>query len=469
MLRIKNPLHARMLQHVRKHFNRRRLIIGVAAILALFVIANGITWLVYRERMYPHSGVNGWQVGNKSYSEVGRIRMLSNTFVFQTNYAQKSIATKDLGAQANWPGTLRYIKSHKPFLPIAGLFGRHDYDLLIDYNQKELDKAVADLVAYFARPSIDWNIDISSGEPKLIKGKDGTAVDRATLKLRFYQGISNGFVTVPTKSVAPKVSNKELQPLVTQLTAKRQVKLSYAYNGSVKKPSSLDILSWYDITSSAISLNKTRVSSYLSGLGTGLGIRVQNLTQLTNDTATALEEQTALTATITAAPKAVKQYTFCVRAKNVSDSELPGFAAKIASTLNDPRGWSLDGQVSFTQVSSGCSMVMWLSAAADMPSFGAICDSTWSCTVRPNVIINYDRWTGASDAWNASGGSLDDYRSMVINHESGHWLGFGHRYCGGAGQQAPVMQQQSISLQGCTFNPWPSDAEKNTLKAQLGL
>ncbi|MET1033315.1 MAG: DUF3152 domain-containing protein, partial [Candidatus Saccharimonadales bacterium] len=99
----------------------------------------------------------------------------------------------------------------------------------------------------------------------------------------------------------------------------------------------------------------------------------------------------------------------------------------------------------------------------------AICDSLWSCRVGPNVVINFDRWQGASSSWNANGGTLDDYRHMVINHETGHWLGFGHASCGGAGQLAPVMQQQSIDLQGCKFNPWPSTSEITTLRRTLGL
>lgn len=75
------------------------------------------------------------------------------------------------------------------------------------------------------------------------------------------------------------------------------------------------------------------------------------------------------------------------------------------------------------------------------------------------VIINDDRWAGASDAWNSSGGSLRDYRHMVVNHEVGHWLGHGHSNCSKSGAKAPVMQQQSINLQGCVFNPWPLSEE----------
>ena len=48
---------------------------------------------------------------------------------------------------------------------------------------------------------------------------------------------------------------------------------------------------------------------------------------------------------------------------------------------------------------------------------------------------------------------------MVINHEVGHWLGHGHETCATKGGPAAVMQQQSIDLEGCRFNPWPLESE----------
>ena len=123
----------------------------------------------------------------------------------------------------------------------------------------------------------------------------------------------------------------------------------------------------------------------------------------------------------------------------------------------------------FQEVSSDCDYTVWLSSANQMSSFGGVCDPIWSCRSGNNVVFNYDRWSTTSPAWQEFGGTLEDYRSMLINHETGHRLGFGHRHCGGAGQLAPVMQQQSIDLEGCKFNPWPVQAELDAFKATIGL
>lgn len=102
-----------------------------------------------------------------------------------------------------------------------------------------------------------------------------------------------------------------------------------------------------------------------------------------------------------------------------------------------------------------------------MATFGRACDVVWSCRNGRNVVINEERWLGASPAWNEAGGSLSDYRQMVVNHETGHWLGFGHSQCGAPGAAAPVMEQQSMGLQGCAANPWPLAGEREILARKL--
>ncbi|MCL2174218.1 DUF3152 domain-containing protein [Candidatus Saccharibacteria bacterium] len=156
-----------------------------------------------------------------------------------------------------------------------------------------------------------------------------------------------------------------------------------------------------------------------------------------------------------------KRVTYSIAIKGSPESSLNEFRAQAAETLSDARGWARTG-ISFHEVSSGGDFTLWLSEAALVPSFQpSICSTVYSCSIGRNVIINDARWRGATDSWNNAGGGLRDYRHMVINHEVGHFLGHrdNERVCGGAGQLAPLMQQQSIDLRGCTFNPWPLDVE----------
>lgn len=139
-------------------------------------------------------------------------------------------------------------------------------------------------------------------------------------------------------------------------------------------------------------------------------------------------------------------------------TSLADFKRLAQQTYDDPRGWRNAG-IRFRRVATGGSLTLVLSEASWLPRFSSGCSSSWSCRVGRFVIINQERWKHASPAWNARGGSLRDYRHMVVGHETGHWLGHGHRGCPGPGSLAPVMMQQSIELDGCRFNPWPIRSE----------
>lgn len=158
--------------------------------------------------------------------------------------------------------------------------------------------------------------------------------------------------------------------------------------------------------------------------------------------------------------------TYDVATRGTVTASLAEFKQLANATLNDTRGWSRLG-VFFQEVASGGQFTLVLSEASQLPSFSEGCSAEYSCNVGRFVIINQDRWLGATSSWNAASGSLRDYQHMVVNHETGHWLGHGHSNCGGPGQPAAVMQQQSINLQGCTFNPWPLEGELRS--SRLGL
>ncbi|HEY3238625.1 MAG TPA: DUF3152 domain-containing protein [Acidimicrobiia bacterium] len=160
------------------------------------------------------------------------------------------------------------------------------------------------------------------------------------------------------------------------------------------------------------------------------------------------------------------EYRFTVATRGPVSSDVDAFAATVARVLGDAQGWALDGRVRFTRVESGGDFTVWLAAASAMRSFGPPCHPRYSCRSGRNVVINDDRWTAGSEPWT---GPLEEYRTMVVNHETGHWLRFGHAACGDSGQPAPVMMQQSKRTGACAPNPWPLPSEREAFERRLRL
>ncbi|WEV69202.1 DUF3152 domain-containing protein [Bifidobacterium sp. ESL0775] len=169
-------------------------------------------------------------------------------------------------------------------------------------------------------------------------------------------------------------------------------------------------------------------------------------------------------ATASASGKLARHYSYCVSTKgNVGGSDVQQeFENIIFRTLNDPRGWPRAGATfAYSADSSHCDFVIYLSQPSLMTTFSGNCSDEYSCRVGNNVIINEDRWNGATPQMLGVGMSIDRYRIMVINHEVGHRLGHidNDPSCPAPNAPAPLMQEQSMSLRGCKPNEWPTDPE----------
>ncbi len=162
----------------------------------------------------------------------------------------------------------------------------------------------------------------------------------------------------------------------------------------------------------------------------------------------------ALSACIPPAP-GPRVVTYSIAVDGGIWSDVNQFATVAAQTYADPRGWSGAG-IEFRRVDTGGDFTLVLAEGTHLPNYDPVCTSDYSCQVGRYVVINDGRYAFGSPNWP---GPLDDYRHMVINHETGHWLGLGHQNCPAPGAPAPVMQQQSISMQGCAVNPWPLPSE----------
>ncbi|HEV7188728.1 MAG TPA: DUF3152 domain-containing protein [Blastococcus sp.] len=151
---------------------------------------------------------------------------------------------------------------------------------------------------------------------------------------------------------------------------------------------------------------------------------------------------------------------FVVEVEDGIDVDGPGFAGAVEQTLGDPRSWGNGGRMSFQRVGAAeaaggdFEFKVTLVSPGHMETYcpGVGTGGYTSCRYGDRAVINLARWTTAVPDYR---GDIATYRLYVINHEVGHVLGHGHEQCPGAGQMAPVMQQQTLGLQGCVKNPWP--------------
>ncbi|WP_369139935.1 DUF3152 domain-containing protein [Modestobacter versicolor] len=136
------------------------------------------------------------------------------------------------------------------------------------------------------------------------------------------------------------------------------------------------------------------------------------------------------------------------------------FAAAVEGTLGDPRSWGAGGQMSFQRVGAAESAAgdydfrVSLVSPGSMETYcpGVGTGGYTSCRYGERAVVNLARWETAVPDYD---GDIATYRLYVVNHEVGHALGNGHQDCPGPGQLAPVMQQQTLGLQGCAKNAWP--------------
>ncbi len=145
--------------------------------------------------------------------------------------------------------------------------------------------------------------------------------------------------------------------------------------------------------------------------------------------------------------------TYRVEVETTLDFDVAEFAEIVDRTLRSPRSWIGDGSISLQRVASGANLRIVLATpdTTDRLCAPLRTNNYFSCRSGDDVVINASRWANATTAWQSS---IDDYRAYVINHEVGHFLGYGHVGCPKAGALAPVMMQQTKSIGACSPNSW---------------
>ncbi|MDN5727793.1 MAG: DUF3152 domain-containing protein, partial [Propionibacteriales bacterium] len=131
-------------------------------------------------------------------------------------------------------------------------------------------------------------------------------------------------------------------------------------------------------------------------------------------------------------------------------------AAFMAATFADKRSWGGDGSLTFVFVPKGEVDVTGYISTPDTTDKHCLPSDTRgkvSCRNGNKVALNAIRWTQGVPHFD---GDLRTYKQYLVNHEFGHFIGYGHTSCPSPGKLAPVMVQQTHGLQGCRKNAWPA-------------
>jgi hypothetical protein len=150
------------------------------------------------------------------------------------------------------------------------------------------------------------------------------------------------------------------------------------------------------------------------------------------------------------------------------------FAAEVDRAISGPLGWTRSGVApitypadkltdaswSFQRVSGAQYSVRIRLATPDTVdklcgAVGVDTQGIYSCRYGQTILVNLRRWLKGIAGFPAG----IAFHDMTLNHELGHFLGFNHMKCPGSGQTAPIMQTQTIALDGCVPNAFPFTAD----------
>ncbi len=446
---------------------------AITGLLFIFIIGTNFLLAWYFSAFtYPNTKVGNRAVDitaiDQDWNEA-KVKLLPKRILLQAADVHREFTPKQLTVQLDSELISRHLNSFSSWLPLWELWQPHVAPLAMKLTGQP-DTALTEMAKKVERQPVDAALEHSEGEFTLKPAQAGQHLDVASAKAALQSALQKGQTTIvlPIETLPAKITADSLEEALATAQSQQTTAITYTYRDKSKVITDKEKHDWFAVRQNQPQINSAEVSTTIVGTGKEFGISVGNVAAATAKTVSAIQSGQPATIELTAVTIG-RTFRYCVAVKGVDSSLLSALGDKVNQALNDPRGWSAGGRVTFTQATAGCNFTVWLVAAPFMTSFGGGCDTTWSCTVKPNVLINYDRWLNGTATFNATGMSIEDYRIMAVNHEVGHQLGFGHVGCPATGQPAPIMMQQSVYLGGCTFNIWPTAGEQAALRTRLGI
>lgn len=435
-------------------------------LVGFFIVANLSMAVLYTNKALPNQMLAGQNVSDASYKDIERLvkeYTLPTSVTLQKDTRSETLPTDRLDIRINQRKTMDEVRA-KPLLPLFSLFEKQHTSLVLEADANAIADKILILDAPFSRAATDRRVAFDGNAFIVEDAKGGYTFDADKTARGIIHGLAQGkrTISVATDVTPPGNNSGDFAKERDQLNKQLAARVTYKAGSKTIETTKKDIGGFFEHNGRTMVLSDAAISAYVAGVAARLGVTPPNISDATIATRYAVQKVQDITFVLS--NTGARTLSYCTVADGVAQSELSDLTGKLAVAYGDPKGWNNGGRIAFRHVESGCDYRVVLATPSAMTSYGAICDDYYNCQVGNNVIVNNDRWLYATEPWNKTGQTLETYRLLIINHETGHRLGLrDYNVCSGAGSPAPVMMQQSIDLMGCTFNVWPLQSELDKL------
>jgi len=453
-----------------------------AVVFGLFVAANGIIYSTYANRVYPGVRVGKTDLSGVALSGVhSRLAALAGPMRLTLHVGSGSY---DLALPAAAGDQLAVVEvqaeqaGHSTPLPLAGLIETlvsKPLSLQTAMDDTVANQAAEQVAARFNFAPTPAAVMVVAGKVLAISDKPGQSldVDQTAAAIKAAYGASSS-INLRPKQLEPLVRSSAYAAEVERAQTVLAQTVRVRVKSVVYQPTAEQVGDWLVVNGpgKGVTANAAAVVAYVAGLpGQFDRARTVNALVAALNNGQGLD-YTASTSRVTAAPKPAStapewplaSYNYCL-----GDGVAASSATKIGEVLSNPAGWPLGGRVKLMGAETGCNFDINIILEKDMTKVDPGCEGQTTCLAGNQIALSSAAWSTVPAKWS---GTLDSYRTELVNHEVGHWLGYQHAACMGAtpvSGDVPILAAPDVTVSGCSPNWYVIPAAQQGAKVLAGF
>ncbi|HLD50743.1 hypothetical protein A3K34_03635 [candidate division WWE3 bacterium RIFOXYC1_FULL_40_10] len=267
-----------------KLLSNKRIRIGLICLYAFLVLVS-VYHVVYAKRIIPGVRIGSVKVGGKNFTEAKalvekRIAESQTDLILDEGNIKYLIAGKDIHLQydvdnsisrafeVGRTGNIIYDSKDK----LAGFLKPLYINLFFDYNEDVLSRNYSLIKGDVNKQAVDAGVAFENNTIVVTKSNEGKKVvndELHSIVMNSFGGLDFEQKQVPLSKVTPRVVEKDVEQILSQIKRIVMNKLSVKYNDYVKSLSTVDLIEFLDITNRdklEIGINEPRLELFVQSV-----------------------------------------------------------------------------------------------------------------------------------------------------------------------------------------------------------